>query len=152
MDMELSWNMGSELRSKVTTAALLILAASCFVGGFFGTWGTVSGLLLVDAAAYGSTLVLVCASILVFIRPRWGHGLGALSGLIALALLVWAESSSFESSWIVLNESFGLISERDLALAVRGATLRIVSVALLSLVVVVSGFRLLPARWSLGWR
>src|SRR5580700_3235689 len=102
MDMELSSNMRSELMSKVTTAVLLILASFCFVGGFFGTWFAVNGSPL-DVAAYGGVLVLICASILVFFRPQWGYGLGTFGGLIALALLVWTESSIGESSWIFLN-------------------------------------------------
>ncbi len=91
--------------------------------------------------------MFVCASILVFFRHRLGYGLGMAAGLIALPWFVLREISLASwNSWIFLNYEDPTPSAGGVY--VTFVKLKILSAALIAVAVVVSSFRLFPARWS----
>ena len=105
-----------------------------------------SGYLLADLAADVCPVVLLCAGILVFVRPRLGYSLGLLSGLMVLPWFILTERSLWEGSWAVLNYVGATPGDRQLAVY---AKLRLLSLALIAITITCSCLRLLPSRWSM---
>jgi hypothetical protein len=150
MDMARSWKMRSELKSKATVTTLFLCAALSTLIHPDGFVGAVTGRQLVDVPAQAGPFVFLCAGVLVFLRPRWGYGLGVLGGLTAFTSFLWTESSFGDSSWVVLNATAGVMpGDRDFTAFVL---LRILSGVLIGIAAVCSCLRLLPARWLLGKR
>lgn len=85
-----------------------------------------------------SSLVLLCACVLVSFRPNIGYGLGGIAALLGLPWFVLTESGMM-SIWSVLNGP-DPFSERF----VPFARLKILSVALLAMALTFSILRLLP--------
>ena len=93
---------------------------------------------LVRLSAIAGSVVLACASAIVFFRPPWGYRLGLIAGLATLPWFAPSELSPWRNSWITLN------------LADAGQTsiagLTILSVGLIVSAIACSFLRLLPAR------
>ena len=152
MDMDPSRKVRIDLKSKVTIATLLVLGALSFAGGFLrvpgGLWGAVGP--VTGIAAYGSPLVFLCAGVVIFLRPRLGYVLGVLSGLIALFWFGWTELSNYESTWIFLNATVGLMPSESAFTFVKLSVLRIASAAFIATGAVACLLCLLPVGWLLG--
>ena len=134
---------------KLTTAILLLCtAASCTVvivldGAYLTRWDRP-----VEAANRISPIVFLCASSLVFFRPRLGYTLGVITGLIALPWFFQAEFSQASwNSWIMLN--YEGPTQFDGRPYLAFTELKILSVILIVVAVACSSLRLLPARWCL---
>lgn len=145
---------------KLTTAILLLCTAgsigflTLLYGAFVSSWDRP-----VEVAARVSPLVFLCASALVFFRPRFGYTLGVVAGLIALPWFFQTEfSPATWNSWIILNYSnpIPILNYRspipipsDVGAYLAFTRLKILSVILIVVAVACSLLRLLPARWSL---
>jgi hypothetical protein len=102
-----------------------------------------------EGVAFVSPLVFLCACVLVFVRPRFGHSLGLFAGLIALPWFVWTELwLSPANSWVFLNTGDESVPEALALLAL--AKLKILSIALIVFAILYSSLRLLPSRLLLG--
>jgi hypothetical protein len=138
---------------KLTVTALFLCTAVTIACTVFprtprGFISMTSGRPLADVAAGASPFIFLCACVVVFLRPRFGYGLGLLAGLSALPWFVWTELSPYESSWIFLNGAVGVTpDDPEFAVFVK---LKLLSVALIVIAIVCSSLRLLPARWLLS--
>jgi hypothetical protein len=141
-----------EARLKLTAATLFLCAA-----GSLGwvIWTAIGGLLLSLAnswvglaGAKMSSVAFLCASILVFLKPRLGYSLGAIAGVIAVPWFVESEiRPSGWNSWVSLNyESPWPIPVEGSYLAFSG--MKILAVFLVVTTVAYSLLRLLSDRWS----
>jgi hypothetical protein len=140
---------------KLTTAILLLCTAgsigctflTLLDGAFLSSWGR-----SVEVAARVSPLVFLCASALVFFRPRFGYTLGVIAGLIALPWFFQTEfSPATWNSWISLNYESPIPIPSEVGPYLAFTRLKILSVILIVVAVACSSIRLLPARWSL-WK
>lgn len=150
--MDRFWAARCGNTSKLTAAILLLCAAgsigctflTLLDGAFLSGWDD-----SVELAARVSPLVFLCASALVFFKPRYGYTLGVIAGLIAFPWFFRTEfSPATFNSWITLNyESPIPIPPEGGYLAFT--RLKILSVTLIVIAVACSSLRLFPARWSL---
>jgi hypothetical protein len=104
-----------------------------------------SGSIFADFSAKVCPLILLCASALIFFRPRLGYGLGLLGGLLLLPWFVWTESALWEGSWPVLNSVGATPSDRQLSLYVK---FRLASALLMSITAACCILRSFPSRWA----
>jgi hypothetical protein len=101
----------------------------------------------VKVLAEASSLVFICAGILVF-RHRLGYGLGLIAGLIALPWFVRTEISLAPwNSWVFLNYESPMSSGGGSVLVFT--KLKILSAGLIVLGIIGVSMRLFPDRWSL---
>jgi hypothetical protein len=142
-----------ELRPKLAAAALFlctaVIVAVMFLVSPHGLLALLDDYHVAGFAALASPLVLLCACVLVFRRPRLGYGLGLVAGLMTLPWFVWSERLLYGSfsSWVSLN----LVGEwlKEERQFVVFSELKILSVLLIVIVTACSALRLLPQRWSL---
>jgi hypothetical protein len=137
-----------ETTVKLILAALFLCTAGSITcalakdpNGLYGTTGEQ----LARAAALTSPFAFLCASILVFRRPRLGYAFALAGGLLASPWLAYTELSlpSGVNSWIALNLADGLSrGERDFLAFVK---LKLLSVVLIAIATLWSAVRLLPS-------
>jgi hypothetical protein len=140
---------------KLTTAILLLCTAgsigytflTLLEGAFLSSWDR-----SVEIAARVSPLVFLCASALVFFRPRFGYALGVIAGLVALPWFFQTEfSQATWNSWVILNYESPIPIPSEVGAYLAFTRLKILSVILIVVAVACSSLRLLPACWTL-WK
>jgi hypothetical protein len=92
----------------------------------------------VEIAFLASPFAFLCASVFIFLRPRFGYAAGVAAGLMALPWFVLAEHSMPWNSWIFLNyeapdpsEGIGYVTL--VKLKILSAMLTVVALAVSSL-------------------
>jgi hypothetical protein len=144
---------GSRFRPKLFTATMLICAAVSLAGviltrpiGYTDVTHT-DAFKLAELAVVLSPLLFACSAVGVFFKPRKWCAISLAGGIAALVWFVWTEWFRFRmvNSWIALN-----LSNPDDQRFILFSKLRILSVAMLVIVIVSCAIRLLPARWE--WR
>jgi hypothetical protein len=140
-----------EIMPKLTAAILLLCAGSSVAwtflkfldGKLFFYWEPWQA-----AAANLNLLLFLCASAIVFIRPRLGYALGVIASLMALSWFLQAELSPDNvNSWTGLNyeSSIQMLPQ----LEDNPSKMKIISVFFLAVAFATSLLRMLPPRWSL---
>jgi hypothetical protein len=142
-----------EATTKLTTALLLLctgVSVGCAFlaipdGPFSGSTSAWDRPLQI--AANSAPLLLLCACIVVFFRPRLGYSLGLVAGAMALPWYIQTEISLAPfNSWIFLNYEGPVISEGGGNLTF--VKLKILSAALIVISVACGSLRSLPSSWS----
>lgn len=151
--MDTHWYADPEATSKLTTAVVLLCTGVSVGCAFFAIPdapfpGSMSDWdRPLQIAAKSAPLLLLCASVLVFFRPRLGYGLGFVAGAIALPWYIQTEMSLAPwNSWIFLNYESPMPSEGGGYLTF--VKLKILSAALIVITVACSSVRSVPTSWS----
>jgi hypothetical protein len=133
---------------KVTAAVLFLgcmtVGTACFLGVSAGGPlfdPDLHGGYLAEYIARASTLLFLFASVLVFLKPRFGYSLGLLAGLTTLPWFIWSELALKPwNSWVLL------IQDLDGGGFAAFLKLRILAITLVAMSVGFALTRLIPTR------
>ena len=150
--MDTNWRADPEARFKLTNAVLSLCTGVSLGCAFlalkerpfpsYWDWNNPFWI-----AGKSAPLMLVCACVLIFFRPRLGYRLGFLGAVIALAWFIHTELSLTPwNSWIFLNGEIPMPSEAGGYQTF--VKLKILSAAFIVITVAYSSLWSAPTSWS----